>query len=210
MVFAAFAMPAASGMLLGSGSNGSQILIIDPSTGQTTFLASTGLDFGLNNAFEVDSANHLAYRLGSKAGVTSLSTIDLLTGTSQITPIASAVSPFAVFNGQLLGSGSNGSQILIIDPSTGQTTFLASTGLDFGLNNAFEVDSANHLAYRLGSKAGVTSLSTIDLLTGTSQITPIASTVSPFAIFSVPEPASIVMILFCLGGVSVKRWRRHN
>ncbi|MBK1829092.1 hypothetical protein, partial [Haloferula rosea] len=109
------------------------------------------LDSGLNNFFEVDSVNSMAYRYGRLGGVNTLSTVSLLTGTAET--VSYGGDPFAVYNGQLLSS--SGTAISIFDVATGESTFLAFTGLDSGLNNFFEVDSVNSMAYRYGRLGGV-------------------------------------------------------
>ncbi|WP_234045610.1 hypothetical protein, partial [Haloferula rosea] len=64
--------------------------------------------------------------------------------------------------------------------------------LDSGLNNFFEVDSVNSMAYRYGRLGGVNTLSAINLLTGTAETVSYGG--DPFAVYQVPEPNGFALL----------------
>lgn len=189
-----------NGMLLGS--DGPQIRRIDPASGNAVIFASTGLSEIVNNQFKVDGANHRAYQIGGTRNGFQLSTINLLDGTSNLVP-TSLVS-LELYNGLLLGS--NGSQILQIDPTTGSSTFFASTGLSEIVNGQFVVDSETDLAYQLGGDRNAFRLSTINLRDGSSRTVPID--LLDLSVYAIPEPSATALLLFGILPLCARR-RSH-
>lgn len=99
---------------------------------------------------------------------------------------------------------SSGTQISEFNTVTGQSTFLASTGLDRGYQGYFDVDSMNSIAYRYGVLDEVGTLSAVNLITGVVQTIPYDG--ASFSIYQIPEPR-VPMILGLATSLALLRRR---
>jgi hypothetical protein len=121
----------ATAILGGGGLAPSELRILDPFTGISTLIGTTG--FGPISGLAYDSSSGVMYGIAGGPGPANLYTIDLSSGAATVVGTTSFRAGSLEFgsDGALYGGGTgeNGGELYRIDPDTAESVLVGSTGL---------------------------------------------------------------------------------